>query len=139
MLVIELTESMMQGEQARGTLARLRENGIQIAIDDFGTGYSSLAYLRKLPVNVLKVDRTFLSGIPDDERDMAIVRTILAMARNLGLSVVAEGVETAAQLEFLRESGCEEVQGFLLAKPASAESLLRMLKTGHANETVMNH
>lgn len=139
MLVIELTESMMQGEQARGTLARLRENGIQIAIDDFGTGYSSLAYLRKLPVNVLKVDRTFLSGIPDDERDMAIVRTILAMARNLGLSVVAEGVETAAQLEFLRESGCEEVQGFLLAKPASAESLVGMLKTGHANEPVMNH
>lgn len=135
-LVVELTESMMQGERARETLAGLRQHGIQIAIDDFGTGYSSLAYLRKLPVNVLKVDRTFLGGIPDDTRDMAIVRTILAMARNLGLQVVAEGVETAEQLDFLRESGCDEVQGFLLARPASAEAFLKMLRPGQAAESV---
>ena len=121
-LVIELTESMMQGEQARDNLVALRARGIQIAIDDFGTGFSSLAYLRKFPVDVLKIDRSFLTGLPDDHKDGAIVRTIIAMARNLELTVVAEGVETLEQLEFLRELGCDEAQGYFLAHPLEADA-----------------
>ena len=119
-LVIEMTESMMQSSQARDNLIALRSRGIKIAIDDFGTGFSSLAYLRRFPVDILKIDRSFLSGVPLDERDGAIVRTIIAMARNLGLTVVAEGVETMAQLDFLRELGCDEAQGYLLARPVEA-------------------
>ena len=121
LLIIELTESMMQGAQAHDNLVALRARGIRIAIDDFGTGFSSLAYLRKYPVDVLKIDRSFLSGLPDDDKDGAIVRTIIAMARNLDLTVVAEGVETRAQLDFLRELDCDEAQGYLLAHPLDAE------------------
>jgi diguanylate cyclase (GGDEF)-like protein len=119
-LVVELTESMMQSEQARDTLLALRERGVKIAIDDFGTGFSSLAYLRRFPVDVLKIDRGFLSGVTQDERDAAIVRTIIAMARNLHLTVVAEGVETRAQLDFLRELECDKAQGYLLGRPFEA-------------------
>lgn len=124
-LVIELTESTMQGEHARETLVALRDLGVRIAIDDFGTGYSSLAYLRRFPVDMLKIDRSFLGGVPQDDRDAAIVRTIVAMARNLGLSVVAEGVETTAQLEFLREIECDEAQGYLLGKPMAAQDFVQ--------------
>jgi EAL domain-containing protein (putative c-di-GMP-specific phosphodiesterase class I) len=120
-LVVELTESMMQSAQARDSLLALRARGVQIAIDDFGTGFSSLAYLRRFPVDVLKIDRSFLVGVPEDDRDGAIVRTIIAMARTLGFTVVAEGVETHAQLEFLRNLECDEAQGYLLARPVEAE------------------
>lgn len=119
-LVIELTESMMQSEQARDTLLALRTRGVVIAIDDFGTGFSSLAYLRRFPVDILKIDRGFLGGVPHDERDTAIVRTIIAMAQNLSLTVVAEGVETQDQLDFLADLDCDEAQGYLLARPLSA-------------------
>ena len=119
-LVLELTESMMQSEQCRDTLVQLRTRGIKVALDDFGTGFSSLAYLRQFPVDILKVDRTFMRGVAQDERDAAIVRTIIAMARNLGLAVVAEGVETEAQLQFLRDLGCEKAQGYLLGHPCEA-------------------
>jgi EAL domain-containing protein (putative c-di-GMP-specific phosphodiesterase class I) len=115
----------MQGEHARETLVALRDLGVRIAIDDFGTGYSSLAYLRRFPVDMLKIDRSFLGGVPQDDRDAAIVRTIVAMARNLGLSVVAEGVETTAQLEFLREIECDEAQGYLLGKPMAAQDFVQ--------------
>jgi diguanylate cyclase (GGDEF)-like protein len=124
-LVIELTESMMQGAQAHSNLVALRMRGILIAIDDFGTGFSSLAYLRRFPVDVLKIDRSFLTGLPHDDKDGAIVRTIIAMARNLELTVVAEGVETHAQLEFLRELGCDEAQGFLLSHPLDTDAFSR--------------
>ena len=116
-LVVELTESMMQSAQARDNLVALRSRGVKIAIDDFGTGFSSLGYLRRFPVDVLKIDRSFLSGVPEDERDCSIVRTIIAMAQNLGLTVVAEGVETHAHLDFLRGLSCDEAQGYLLARP----------------------
>jgi diguanylate cyclase (GGDEF)-like protein len=121
-LIVELTESMMQSESARGTLLNLRACGVGIAIDDFGTGFSSLAYLRRFPVDILKIDRSFLAGVPEDERDAAIVRTIVSMARNLSLRVVAEGVENEAQYTFLKGLGCDEAQGFLLAHPMTEEA-----------------
>jgi diguanylate cyclase (GGDEF)-like protein len=129
-LVIELTESMMQSEASRDALQVLRERGVGIAIDDFGTGFSSLAYLRRFPVDVLKIDRTFMAGVVQDERDAAIVRTIIAMARNLGLDVVAEGVETEAQLEFLGRVGCGKAQGYLLGRPAEADAFAAWIAAG---------
>ncbi|WP_440222441.1 EAL domain-containing response regulator [Dokdonella sp. MW10] len=119
-LVVELTEHVMQSGESRGTLAALRARGVKVAIDDFGTGFSSLAYLRRFPVDLLKIDRSFLAGVVEDERDAAIVRTIVAMASNLGLEVVAEGVETQAQLAFLHGLDCRLAQGYLLGKPVDA-------------------
>src|SRR5690606_12131848 len=96
---------------------------------DFGTGYSSLSYLKRLPLNRLKIDRSFVSGIPDDRDDVSIVATILAMARNLGLEVIAEGVETTAQFDYLRAQGCNAYQGWLFARAMDAEALQALLET----------
>jgi EAL domain-containing protein (putative c-di-GMP-specific phosphodiesterase class I) len=98
----------------------LREAGIRIAIDDFGTGYSSLAYLTRFPVKSLKIDRSFVADVFNDNADAAIVRTIIEMAHQLGFTVVAEGVETDRQAAFLRQFGCEQAQGFLFARPMPA-------------------
>ncbi|MFN9101148.1 MAG: EAL domain-containing protein, partial [Betaproteobacteria bacterium] len=98
--------------QRLDALARL---GVQMSIDDFGTGYSSLAYLKRIPVSKLKIDRAFVAGLPGDEGNAAIVCAILQMARALGKSVIAEGVETEQQRQFLQDSGCNEYQGFLCA------------------------
>ena len=119
---LEITESvLMERPQLAGELLqRLRAIGIQIAIDDFGTGYSSLAYLRGLPVNTLKIDRAFVSDLAHDPRDEAIIIAIITMAHSMGMKVVAEGVETEAQLAQLRRHGCDEAQGFLLARPMEA-------------------
>jgi len=119
-LTIELTENIMHSEQSRHLLLGLRERGISVALDDFGIGFSSLAYLRRFPVDVLKIDRSFMTQVPGDARDAAIVRAIIVMARTLGLLVVAEGVETEPQREFLREEACDQMQGYLLARPMDA-------------------
>jgi diguanylate cyclase (GGDEF)-like protein/PAS domain S-box-containing protein len=128
-LEIELTESVMHdAPQLVAMLGELKRIGVQVAIDDFGTGYSSLSSLKRFPVDRLKVDRSFVEHIAIDADDAAIVRTIIALGRNLGLKVVAEGVETAAQLQFLREHACDEVQGYYFSRPIPAqhfESLLR--------------
>jgi diguanylate cyclase (GGDEF)-like protein/PAS domain S-box-containing protein len=124
-LELEITEStaMQNSERTIATFARLKEMGVQLALDDFGTGHSSLSYLRRFPLNSLKIDQEFVHAIDWSPSDRAIVSAIIAMARGLNLRVVAEGVETAAEMEFLRNAGCDEVQGFLLGRPAAAENL----------------
>jgi EAL domain-containing protein (putative c-di-GMP-specific phosphodiesterase class I) len=133
-LEIELTESVMHdAPQLVAMLGELKRLGVQIAIDDFGTGYSSLSSLKRFPVDRLKVDRSFVEHIATDPDDAAIVRTVIALGRNLGLKVVAEGVETAEQLQFLREHACDEVQGFYFSRPVppeQLENLLRVVATG---------
>jgi diguanylate cyclase (GGDEF)-like protein len=122
-LAIELTESviMENPQETAEMLWALKEMGLSVSIDDFGTGYSSLAYLKRFPIDELKIDRSFVQGIPEDADDAAIVTAIIAMAHSLGQRVVAEGVETQAQLEFLNTLGCDEYQGYLCSKPAPAD------------------
>ncbi|MBD8496314.1 EAL domain-containing protein [Pseudomonas syringae] len=121
-LELELTESILMREvsEAMQILDGLKNLGLSIAVDDFGTGYSSLNYLKQFPIDVLKIDRTFVDGLPSGEQDAQIARAIIAMAHSLNLAVIAEGVETHEQLEFLREHGCDEVQGYLFGRPMSA-------------------
>ncbi len=121
-LELELTESILMREvnEALQILASLKNLGLSIAVDDFGTGYSSLNYLKQFPIDVLKIDRTFVDGLPSGEQDAQIARAIIAMAHSLNLAVIAEGVETHEQLEFLREHGCDEVQGYLFGRPMPA-------------------
>ncbi len=124
-LELEITESLAMQNTARTiqTLQRLREMGVQIAIDDFGTGHSSLNYLRSFPIDSVKIDQEFVQEIEVSAADRAIVSAVIGMARGLRLRVIAEGVETDRQLEFLREQGCEEVQGFLFGEPVPATAL----------------
>ena len=121
-LALEITESVLM-EEAHApvtVLASLREYGLRLMLDDFGTGYSSLAYLKRFPLDVLKIDRSFVAGLGRDEEDSAIVAAIVQMAQTLGLTVIAEGVERPEQLERLRELGCDRAQGRLIAEPMPA-------------------
>jgi EAL domain-containing protein (putative c-di-GMP-specific phosphodiesterase class I) len=128
-LELEITESMVMrdAEGAIKVLQALRDTGVRIAIDDFGTGYSSLAYLKRFPIDCVKIDRSFIRDLPDDRDDASITRSIIAMAHNMNLEVVAEGVETVPQLEFLHAYGCDEIQGFLFSKPLGAEAFEQFL------------
>ncbi len=121
-LEIELTESalMKQGREASDKLDSLKRLGVRLAIDDFGTGYSSLAYLARLPIDKLKIDQSFVRNIPDDRASSEITATIIALAKNLNLHVVSEGVETDAQLDFVRGEGCDAAQGYLFSRPLPA-------------------
>ena len=125
LLELEITEGhvLKRVEHCIDTLRALKALGVTLAIDDFGTGHSSLSYLKRLPVDRLKIDRSFVEGVPADHDDTAIVATILAMARNLGLAVIAEGVETEAQLRHLSAAHCDEYQGYLLGRPLPAEAI----------------
>jgi diguanylate cyclase (GGDEF)-like protein/PAS domain S-box-containing protein len=127
---LELTEStiMNNAEQSVRTLNEVKALGVSLAIDDFGTGYSSLAYLKRLPIDTLKIDKEFVGDITSDPDDEAITATIITMAHSLGLNVIAEGVETREQLEYLREQGCDEIQGNWLSLPLSAERCLEFLR-----------
>jgi len=129
-LGVELTEtSIMHGEQQVGeTLRALRALGVNVAMDDFGTGYSSLSSLRRLPIDALKIDQSFVRDILTDDDDAAIIAAVVAMARRLGVQVVAEGVENAGQLAFLREQGCHTVQGFYIGRPVPAPELTALLR-----------
>jgi EAL domain-containing protein (putative c-di-GMP-specific phosphodiesterase class I) len=124
-LMLEVTESLFIGEldRAEGDLTALHEMGCVISLDDFGRGYSTFAYLARLPVDVLKMDREFLAGIEDDERSAALVHSVIDLGRRLDIDVVAEGVETPGQLATLRELGCRYLQGRLLGEPTSAADL----------------
>ena len=130
-LELELTETviMANAEQTSSTLQAFRKLGVGLAIDDFGTGYSSLAYLKRLPITTLKIDKEFIGDLTHDPDDEAITSTIIAMAHSLGLTVVAEGVETTAQMQFLHHHGCDEIQGYLLARPMKADQCLAFLRT----------
>lgn len=129
-LKIEITESTAMHEMERTieTLTHLSGMGLQISIDDFGTGYSSLSYLKRYPIDTLKIDRSFVKDIPSDIEDMAITRTIISMANNLHLKIIAEGVETSEQLEFLRQEGCQQVQGFYFSKPLGKDDALAFMR-----------
>ncbi|AZF00176.1 diguanylate cyclase/phosphodiesterase [Pseudomonas orientalis] len=129
-LEVELTEgSLMENtEHTIAALQRLRAMGVKIAIDDFGTGYSSLAYLRRFPIDTLKIDIAFIREVTTNPQDAAITRTIIELAHSLKLRVVAEGVETQAQLAFLKEAGCDQIQGYLFSRPLPVETLERLLQ-----------
>ncbi len=128
-LELELTESvvMANAEQTITILRDLKRVGVSIAVDDFGTGYSSLIYLKRLPIDTLKIDKEFVGDLTRDPDDAAITSTIITMAHSLGLTVIAEGVETPEQLRYLRTQGCDEIQGFLLARPMEADACLEFL------------
>ena len=128
-LDLEVTEStaMNHVERSAAQMRELREMGVHISIDDFGTGYSSLNYLEKLPIGRIKIDRSFMRDVCSDRDDRAIVRAVTAMAHNMRMKVVAEGVENEEQLEFLRRTGCDEAQGYLFSKPVPAEKFLELV------------
>jgi diguanylate cyclase (GGDEF)-like protein/PAS domain S-box-containing protein len=128
-LELELTESLLMDnpEGVIATMRELREHGLQISIDDFGTGYSSMGYLHRLPVDKLKIDRSFVADVESNPHNAAICESILALARSFGLKVIAEGVETEAQLAWLRERACDEAQGYLLSKPLPFAEVLQKI------------
>lgn len=133
-LKLEITESAIirDVDAAIATLGKLRKLGIQIAVDDFGTGYSSLAYLKRLPIDALKIDQSFIKGIVNAQEDTAIVQAIITLARSLDLKVTAEGVETAAQSALLQAWNCDRGQGFYFARPTEAAAITRLLASGSA-------
>jgi len=133
-LEIELTESavMQDSESAIATMRAMKEMGLHLSIDDFGTGYSSLNYLKRFPLDKLKIDRSFVRGLPHDADDAAIANAVLGMARALRLKVIAEGVESGQQAEFLRQHGCDEIQGYYFGRPMPAEQFARFLQEQHA-------
>ncbi len=135
-LEFEITESlvMQNPEHAAVMLQKLKAMGITLSIDDFGTGYSSLGYLKRFPIDCVKIDRSFIKDIPTDADDMAITRGVIALGHSLRLKVVAEGVETAEQQEFLRAHGCDEMQGYLFSKPLAAEEVTALL-VNHAQRS----
>ncbi len=128
LLELELTESVFADGAAGATLERLHQLGVHLALDDFGTGYSSLSYLRQYPIGTVKVDRTFLEEVPQNPASATLVETIIVMSHALGKRVVAEGIETVAQLEFLRERCCDIAQGFYLARPLSSQVVTELLQ-----------
>ena len=138
-LELEITESLLMADEAAAALAvrAVRELGVHVAIDDFGTGYSSLAYLKHFPIEALKIDRSFVADLGRDSNDAAICAAIIAMGRQLGLKIVAEGVETQEQLQFLATHGCTLAQGFFIARPVEAAEMATMLKIGSPDAALL--
>ena len=134
-LTIEVTESILIKDTslALSTLSRLRELGVRISMDDFGTGYSSLSYLRHLPIDQLKIDRSFIKDITEDAEDTAIAAAIIALAQSLRLEVVAEGVETRGQVDLLTARGCRMMQGYYFSRPVPADEFTQMLNQNNAS------
>jgi len=126
---LEVTEGqiMKNPDKSIDILKQISELGISIAIDDFGTGYSSLSYLKKLPVTKLKIDKSFIDGLPTDNEDIAISKTIINLCSSLNLKVIAEGVETQAQQDFLRDNGCRFIQGYHYSRPISIDEMSKLL------------
>lgn len=132
MLEVEITESdaMQNPEEVGQALQRMRHLGIRVAVDDFGTGYASLGYLKRFPLDALKLDRSFVTGLPSSADDVSIARAVIGMAHSLGLKVIAEGVETQAQKDFLARHGCDEMQGYLLSRPVPTAECEKLLRPG---------
>ncbi len=132
-LTLEITESALMVDPARAldVLTRLSDIGVRIAIDDFGTGYSSLGYLQRLPVQEVKIDKSFVLGMGTDTKDASLVRSIVALAHGLGLAVVAEGVETIQAWEMLQSLDCESAQGYYASRPLPAAAVERWMATAH--------
>jgi EAL domain-containing protein (putative c-di-GMP-specific phosphodiesterase class I) len=129
LLELELTEGSvaMHARKMIGILKRLKKLGIRISVDDFGTGYSSLAYVKRFPIDVLKIDRSFITDVTTNPADAAITGAIIDMAHSMDVRVVAEGVETAEQLDFLRQRGCDEIQGYYFARPLPPVEITELL------------
>jgi EAL domain-containing protein (putative c-di-GMP-specific phosphodiesterase class I) len=129
-LELELTESliMQDVEQAVATMKELQGLGVQLSIDDFGTGYSSLSALKNFPVVRLKIDKSFIDGLPADENDRAVASAVISLGQKLNLKVIAEGVETDAQVAFLRDNNCDEIQGYHFSRPIPAQEIEELLK-----------
>jgi len=129
-LELEITETalMQKGDEAVEMLHKLRAKGIRLAIDDFGTGYSSLAYLKRFPIDVLKIDKSFIDDIPYEKDNMALVTAIIEMGKALGFKVLAEGTEYQEQLDFLKEKGCHMYQGYIKSKPLPAQEFVKLLE-----------
>ena len=128
-LEVEITEGVLlqQSEKTLQTLHRLRELGVRVSMDDFGTGYSSLSYLRSFPFDKIKIDRSFIADLSGKRDGEAIIRAIAGLGKSLGMTTVAEGVETADQMERIRAEGCTDVQGYLISKPVPASEVLKFL------------
>jgi EAL domain-containing protein (putative c-di-GMP-specific phosphodiesterase class I) len=133
-LELELTEGMLidRRDEAVAILNRLKSIGVQIAVDDFGTGYSSLSYLSSLPIDCLKIDRSFVTQISRGGRDATIAQAVISLGHSLGMRVLAEGVETSEQLHFLRHHGCNEYQGYLFARPQAADAIVALLSNAES-------
>ena len=130
-LKLEITESFVIDDSlgTRAMLEELRHLGVKIYLDDFGTGYSSLAYLHTLPLDAIKIDRSFVTGMETGRTQMQLVQTVRSLAQNIGVVAVAEGVETNAQLKTLRSLGCESAQGYLFSKPVAAPAIVELLRS----------
>ena len=131
LLQLEVTESMVMRNVTRAVrvLDAIQSRGIRLAIDDFGTGYSSMSLMKQFPIDTIKIDRSFVRDLPRDSEDQAIAQAIISMGKALGMTVVAEGVETAEQQAFLRDHRCDEMQGFLFSKPLPPRELEKLLRT----------
>lgn len=140
-IALEVTEGQIMDnpENAILVLKNISAMGIELAVDDFGTGYSSLSYLKRLPINKLKIDQSFIRGLPDDEDDAALTNAIISLAKNLHLSVIAEGVETIGQVNFLLDHGCNHIQGYYYAKPLSCSEMTHYLKNSTFTQPVTYH
>jgi EAL domain-containing protein (putative c-di-GMP-specific phosphodiesterase class I) len=135
---LELTESqlMEDNDASRAMLANIASLGVRVAIDDFGTGHSSLSYIKRFNIDTLKIDRSFVQEITEDDEDTAIATAVIALGRSLELKVVAEGVETLHQADYLRALGCDEIQGYLLSKPLSSQQLVTWLAKYRSNRVL---
>ena len=134
LLELEITEGMIvhNVDRALKLLTAIKQLGVRLATDDFGTGYSSLGQLKNFPIDTLKVDRSFIRDLATDSEDKAITSAIIAMGKTLSLTVVAEGVETVEQQNFLREQACDEMQGYYFSKPVAAEEFATLLRSGRS-------